>query len=152
MDQPTVIKLNHEYGGTSNLDLSKDVDDTVILLPLPIDIVNEAVRKTFSEFKSENESQLDIRFSNENKTNYQMVINLSNLQPRFPKLTFDEISDKVSNDINLRIQRNIVKLLKDNELDFKQYDRSRVFFEFSVANNVMVITWVKQFNFSKKDV
>ena len=81
-----------------------------------------------------------------------MVINLSNLQPRFPKLTFDEISDKVSNDINLRIQRNIVKLLKDNELDFKQYDRSRVFFEFSVTNNVMVITWVKQFNFSKKDV
>ena len=125
--------------------------DTIILIPLPIDIVNNAVHKTFSEFKSENEKDLDIRFSNENKTNYQMIINLTNLQSKFPNLSFDSISDKVSNDINLKIQSNIIKLLKDSGLDFKQYDRSRVFFEFSVTNNIMVISWIKQFNFQKKD-
>lgn len=151
MEQPNIIKLNHEYGGTSKLNLSENVDDTIILIPLPIDIVNNAVHKTFSEFKSENEKDLDIRFSNENKTNYQMIINLTNLQSKFPNLSFDSISDKVSNDINLKIQSNIIKLLKDSGLDFKQYDRSRVFFEFSVTNNIMVISWIKQFNFQKKD-
>lgn len=151
MEQPNIIKLNHEYGGTSKLNLSENVDDTIILIPLPIDIVNNAVHKTFSEFKSENENDLDIRFSNENKTNYQMIINLTNLQSKFPSLSFDSISDKVSNDINLKIQSNIIKLLKDSGLDFKQYDRSRVFFEFSVTNNIMVISWIKQFNFQKKD-
>lgn len=151
MEQPNIIKLNHEYGGTSKLNLSENVDDTIILIPLPIDIVNNAVHKTFSEFKSENENDLDIRFSNENKTNYQMIINLTNLQSKFPNLSFDSISDKVSNNINLKIQSNIIKLLKDSGLDFKQYDRSRVFFEFSVTNNIMVISWIKQFNFQKKD-
>ena len=152
MEQPNIIKLNHEYGGTSKLNLSENVDDTIILIPLPIDIVNNAVHKTFSEFKSENENDLDIRFSNENKTNYQMIINLTNLQSKFPNLSFDSISDKVSNNINLKIQSNIIKLLKDSGLDFKQYDRSRVFFEFSVTNNIMVISWIKQFIFQKKDV
>ena len=151
MEQPNIIKLNHEYGGTSKLNLSENVDDTIILIPLPIDIVNNAVHKTFSEFKSENEKDLDIRFSNENKTNYQLIINLTNLQSKFPNLSFDSISDKVSNDINLKIQSNIIKLLKDSGLDFKQYDRSRVFFFFLFTNNIMVISWIKQFNFQKKD-
>lgn len=151
MEDSTIIKLKHEYGATCNFSLTDNIDNNSILIPLPIDIVNEAVYNAFFEFKKENENELNIMLSNQNKTNYQMIINLNNLKNKTPNLSFDEISDNVSNNINLKIQNNIIKLLKNNNLNFKDYDRSRVFFEFSVTNGIMTIIWIKHFNFQKKD-
>lgn len=138
----TVLYLDHEYGKNAKLNIEFKDDDRPLKL-IDLKIKQEGIKRGIENF-IKNNPELEGKI---NSSNTYMFSCRFNLKPKYdPKIkkNYEDISDEISFQLNTAIQKELKNVLTENELDFKQYYRSDVFFEYVVSGNHMIINWSKK--------
>lgn len=138
-----IIKIDHEFGGNANLELEFSEQEPA-LKPVPLKyrylVVKNAIKKLLNAFTG-----LVVRFE-QTKNNATAYINFNGLLNN-PKMTEEEI-EKFGDELNFRlsnyIQPELRKLLTDDGLNYKEYYRSNVYYEYVIQENVLIVSWSKQ--------
>lgn len=138
----TVLYLDHEYGKNAKLNIDFK-DDIQSLKLMDLKIKQEGIKRGIESF-IKNNPELEGKI---NSSNQYMFSCKFNLEPKYdPKIkkNYEDISDVISFELNSAIQKELKNVLTENGLNFKEYYRSDVFFEYVVSGKHMIINWSKK--------
>ena len=128
-----VIVLDHTYAENAKIGFTPNInDENKPLLPLDNKYKNEAVKLAIE--KMSEKFNINITYNPQSSDISSAVINLKTEHQHYNDI-------EVTMEINQNIQKCIRELLTNDGLNYKDYDRSHIFFESSQQGNSLIINW-----------